>query len=479
MSAIPLQIPEWATPFTEPAFIKCAYGGRSSTKSQTFMRLILVEMMKGRSVGCFREIQKSIKDSIKKSIDKLIDKLGWRPYFRSTDTEIRCTSSGAVMIFAGLKHNVDSVKGMDWLDIAFCEEAENISSDSWQTLIPTFRDGDSEIWVAFNPKHETSATYRMLVTNPPPDYMPEYKRGKVRYSLIKKVNYPDNPWFEGTTSYAQMVNMRNTDYEMYLHIWMGEPLRDSAMAIIKPMWIEAALNAHLHPKFGHLFAANGNRFAGFDPADEGEDFNARVYRDNQTVYQVDEWKDRDAGAAGERVYIEAMNDGIAKVAYDNIGVGAAVKTKFRDIEEDLIRSGRHEELISFSEFTASDAPHDAECEYMPGRTNGDHFLNAKAQGWWMLRDRFQNTYRLIVEGKEDVDTNNLISIDCGALDARLIDKMKGELSAPMLEYSNGRIRVEPKDKLKKRGIPSPNIADAFVMAFAPLFDSGFDWDAWG
>ncbi len=475
--AIDLEIPEWAHDYLEPAFYKAAYGGRSSTKSQTFMRLILLEMLaKGRSVGCFREIQKSIKDSIKKSLEMLIDELGWSDYFKVLDQEIRCKHNGAVMIFSGLYRNVTNIKGMDWLDIAFCEEAENISEDSWNILEPTFRRPGCEIWVAFNPKLETDATYKRFVTNPPPDYMPEHMNGKQRYALIKKVCYQDNPWFKKTTSYAQMMRMKREDPEMHDHIWNGNPIRTSELSIIKPLWIEAAKNAHLHPEFGHLFAPNGNRYAGFDPCDEGEDFNARVYRDNQTVYQVDEWKDRDAGASGERVYLEAMQDGITRVSYDNIGVGAAVKSKFRDLEDNLIRAGRHDELISFNEFTASEAPCSPESEYMPGRKNGDHFLNIKAQGWWMLRDRFQNTYNLL-EGK-DVDVTKLISIDAECMDGRQFDKLKGELSSPNREYSNGKIKVESKDSLKKRGIASPNMADALVMAFDPQFDVGYSWDAW-
>ena len=33
---------------------------------------------------------------------------------------------------------------------------------------------------------------------------------------------------------------------------------------------------------------------------------------------------------------------------------------------------------------------------------------------------------------------------------------------------NGRVKAESKKDMKKRGIPSPNRADALVMAFAPV-----------
>ncbi|MGL5282547.1 MAG: PBSX family phage terminase large subunit [Plesiomonas shigelloides] len=465
-----LQIPEAMQEFLEPAFLKVPYGGRSSSKTQSVMRIMLIKMMQGRSVGCFREIQKSIKDSIKKSFDMLIDDLGWRQYFEgSTDTEIRCFS-GAKMIFAGLKHNVTNVKGMDWLDDFFVEEAENVSADSWEVLIPTARKPGAEVWVVFNPKLITDATYQKFIINPPPKFVTRSSGEQIRYSIIKKINYPDNPWFT-EESRQQMLVMKEDDPELYKHIWLGEPISDSALSIIKPMWIEAALDAHL--KLG--IERTGNRFAGLDPMDEGEDYNARCYRDGVIVYQIDEWKDKDPVAVGERCYAEAMQDGIGCVSYDNIGVGAGTKGKFREMETALIAAGRHLELVPFTEFTASASPIDG--EYMPGRANADHFLNLKAQGWFMLRDRFHNTYKAVVEGK-DVDMENIICIDTSGLDKRIIDKMKAELSAPNREYSNGKLKVESKDSLKKRGIPSPNIADAIVMAFNPEFDSGYSLDAW-
>ena len=32
--------------------------------------------------------------------------------------------------------------------------------------------------------------------------------------------------------------------------------------------------------------------------------------------------------------------------------------------------------------------------------------------------------------------------------------------------SDGKIKVESKDEMKKRGLPSPDVADAFVLTFA-------------
>ena len=50
-----------------------------------------------------------------------------------------------------------------------------------------------------------------------------------------------------------------------------------------------------------------------------------------------------------------------------------------------------------------------------------------------------------------------------------MDYLKAELSRPQVDYdANGRVKAESKKDMRKRGIPSPNRADALVMAFAPV-----------
>ena len=50
------------------------------------------------------------------------------------------------------------------------------------------------------------------------------------------------------------------------------------------------------------------------------------------------------------------------------------------------------------------------------------------------------------------------------------DETIGELTTPTYRIeSNGRIKVESKDELKKRGVKSPNRADAWLLTF---YDGG-------
>lgn len=51
--------------------------------------------------------------------------------------------------------------------------------------------------------------------------------------------------------------------------------------------------------------------------------------------------------------------------------------------------------------------------------------------------------------------------------AKLLEKLIGELSSPTYDYTMlGKRKVESKDEMKKRGIPSPNIADAVLNTLA-------------
>jgi phage terminase large subunit len=59
-----------------------------------------------------------------------------------------------------------------------------------------------------------------------------------------------------------------------------------------------------------------------------------------------------------------------------------------------------------------------------------------------------------------------------ALDCKLSndDALVGELTLPRYSIqSNGKLKVESKDEMKKRGVASPNRADAWLLTFARAF----------
>lgn len=82
-------------------------------------------------------------------------------------------------------------------------------------------------------------------------------------------------------------------------------------------------------------------------------------------------------------------------------------------------------------------------------SSSERFNRRRDELWWKAREFF---------------ASRVAAID-GAVP--LCRKLAAELSAPRFAYlPTGRIKVEGKDELKRRGVPSPNIADAFVLTMA-------------
>ncbi len=207
----------------------------------------------------------------------------------------------------------------------------------------------------------------------------------------------------------------------------------------------------------------GIRRIGFDVADSGNDKCATVAAHGFLAMQVDEWKAREDELLKSAGRVHALARELdAEIDYDSIGVGAFAGAHFQALNTE------HEVRIGYFRFNAGaavlnpDAQVDQDDPKSP--KNKDFYANLKAQAWWSVSKRFRNTYNAVTKG-EVFDEDDLIAIssDCEHLDG-LID----ELSIPRKDFDNsGRSKVESKKDLEKRDVPSPNKADAFVMAFAP------------
>ncbi len=192
-----------------PCRYKVLYGGRGSGKSHQVARaLIVMATQKPLRILCTRELQKSIKDSVLKLLADIISEHNLEHLFQVQTTTIRCVN-GSEFIFAGLRNNPTEIKSMEGVNIVWCEEAANITKESWDLLIPTIRKDNSEIWVTFNPRFETDATYQRFILNTPDN------------CILKKFNYVDNPFFNNTLR-EEMELCKKLLYEDYLHIWEGE-----------------------------------------------------------------------------------------------------------------------------------------------------------------------------------------------------------------------------------------------------------------
>lgn len=211
-----------------PVRYRAAYGGRGSGKSHAFAAALVIKARQAPiRVLCAREIQKSIKDSVKRLLDDKIREMGFGPYFRSTDTEIKGTN-GSHFVFAGLRSNVESIKSLEGIDIAWVEEATTVSQSSLTNLGPTIRKEGSEIWFTWNPRHQ----------NDPVDAMFRLPSGAPPRALVKRVNWDLNPFFPEVLR-EDMEWDRQRDPDKYRHIWLGEYLRNSEARVFHNWKAEA------------------------------------------------------------------------------------------------------------------------------------------------------------------------------------------------------------------------------------------------
>jgi phage terminase large subunit len=192
-----------------PARFKVLYGGRDGAKSWSIARALILEgASQPLQVGCFREVQKSIKDSVHQLLSNQIQALGLAHFYDVLAHEIR-GKNGTVFGFAGLSAQTrDSIKSWEGLDRAWVEEAQSVTKRSWDILEPTIRKPGSEIWVSFNPEMDTDETYQRFVTRPSPEVK------------SVQINWNDNPWRSKVLDAAR-ERMQLEAPEDFSHIYGG------------------------------------------------------------------------------------------------------------------------------------------------------------------------------------------------------------------------------------------------------------------
>lgn len=222
-----VELPGWAQRLFEPTRFKAIHGGRGGGKSRSVATALVIKAaQQPERILCAREVQKSIKDSVKRLLDDEIDRLGLRSFYASTEAEIR-GANGSLFIFAGLRGNAASIKSLEGVTVAWLEEAQTVSQSSLETLVPTIRADNSEIWFTWNPDLPTDPIDRMFRgESTPPD------------CLVIEVNHDGNPWFPDVLR-ADMEYDRSRDIDKYNHVWLGKYRQNSEARVFKNWRVEA------------------------------------------------------------------------------------------------------------------------------------------------------------------------------------------------------------------------------------------------
>jgi phage terminase large subunit len=173
---------------------------------------------------------------------------------------------------------------------------------------------------------------------------------------------------------------------------------------------------------------------GLDVARFGDDRTALCKRQGNTILEpVKSWRQKDtmqvAGIVMEeyRLVRDTAPDLVpAEILVDVIGLGAGVVDRLFELGLP-VRGVNVGESASVS----------------------DRFMRRRDELWFAARDW-------------------LAAANCKLADD---DELIAELTAPKYTLtSSGKVLVEPKDEMKKRGLSSPDLADAFILTFAGGLD---------
>lgn len=424
-------------------------GGRTSSKSWDAAGFaIFLSNKYCLRILCARQIQNKIEQSVYTLLKTQIHRFGLQANFDIQRNKIINKVTGSEFMFYGLWRNIEEIKSLEGIDICWIEEAHSLTAAQWEILEPTVRKDHSQFWILFNPDLVSDFVYQHFVVNTPPD------------TVVRHINFDENP-FLSNTILKVIEAKRLSDPDGFEYIYLGAAKSDDELSIIKRSWVTTAVDAHIKLDFN----PSGANSLGYDIADAGEDKNATAYSHGSVLLAVEEWKggEDELLKSCTRAYGTAK-DVKAKIIYDSIGVGAGGGAKFEELN-------KHPDNINIpdvehAKFVAGAGVVDPEKEYSLDKLNGDMFSNLKAQAWWDVRRRLINTKDAIENGTI-YDTADMISIS-SEIGEEYLEQLKTELSTPRQDRdSAGKVKVESKKDLAKRGVSSPNVADAAIMSWSP------------
>ena len=215
-STLQIEIPpKLHSVFEGEADFRGAFGGRGSSKTRTFAKMVAIRAAmwaeEGRegTILCGRQYMNSLQESSMEEIKAAIRSEPWlmerydmgEGYIRTRDRRIS-------FVFRGLDKNLDSLKGIARILLAWIDEAENVTEIAWAKLIPTIREEGAEIWVTWNPELEGSPTDK------------RFRKEATSRMKIVEMNYRDNPWFPPKLERDRLDDLekRPNSYEW---IWEG------------------------------------------------------------------------------------------------------------------------------------------------------------------------------------------------------------------------------------------------------------------
>lgn len=211
-------------------------------------------------------------------------------------------------------------------------------------------------------------------------------------------------------------------------------------------WVRSALE----PEMAAIEASRVG-IAGLDIGGGGADASVFLTRNGPYVDNIEAWGDGDTTATAHKAANLCRKHKAKQLYFDSVGVGAGVGSTLKRIKG-----------VSSKGINVGNKP--TKRRWPDGKRSDEKFRNLKAELWFVMRERFRKTFEHVnylrgIEGGERHPEDELISLpDC--------QDLVRELSSVRWFFTEtGKIRMESKDELKRRGIKSPDHADALALTF--------------
>lgn len=220
-----IELPDKLIPvFDGPADVRGAYGGRGSGKTRSFAKMLAIRGYMYGMAGqkglllCARQFMNSLADSSLEELKRAIeDEPFLKAYYDIGQNYIKSFDGNIDFAFVGLDRNVANVKSKGRILVCWIDEAEPVTDDALNVLIPTLREEggegseawNAELWVTWNPKRKKAAVEK------------RFRFAKDTLIKIAELNYTDNPKFPAKLERERLRDLDERP-DQYEHIWMGD-----------------------------------------------------------------------------------------------------------------------------------------------------------------------------------------------------------------------------------------------------------------
>jgi phage terminase large subunit len=381
-----------------------AEGGRASAKTNTIARLVLY-LCEHRTlrVVCGRETQNTIDESVYKILADLIKE--YKLDYNVTKNTITHRKSKSEILFKGFREQGRAnIKGMEGVDILWIDEAEAITKQTLDIIVPTIRKPKSKIIFTMNRFVRNDPVYEFCLSR--------------ENCLMIHIDYFENPFCSEEVK-AEAEACKNNNYEEYKHIWLGYPLENASDYLFN-----ASKVAEMKKIIPNDEGFTPRRVIGFDFAAKGGDLCVasimeRVSLNQWKLVRQESWGDTEPTTSIGRI-VNIIGEWKPDTSILDVGgMGTVVWSRLRELGVDIER---------FDGATKQGVP--------------DEYLNARAYGYYTLRRYVDNG--LILMNNNDTER---------------------ELLQIRYDYkSDGTRLIMSKEKMRKEGLHSPDRADSLMMA---------------